>query len=53
MPDGTAWRSYLDVAQFTVPEHDGFWRSESPSSLAYWSVGKSMDRIRPGCPGAV
>lgn len=53
MPDGTAWTPYLDVAQFTDPEHDDFWRSESPSSLAYWSVGKSMDRIRPGCPGAV
>jgi hypothetical protein len=36
MPDGTAWTPYLDVAQFTDPDHDGFWRSESPSSPAYW-----------------
>lgn len=36
MPDGTAWTPYLDVTQFTDPEHDGFWRSESPSSPAYW-----------------
>jgi hypothetical protein len=36
MPDGTAWTPYLDIAQFTNPEHDGFWRSESPSSPAYW-----------------
>ena len=36
LPDGTAWTPYLDMAQFTDPEHDGFWRSESPSSPAYW-----------------
>lgn len=36
LPDGTAWTPYLDIAQFTDPEHDGFWRSESPSSPAYW-----------------
>ncbi len=36
LPDGTAWTPYFDIAQFTDPEHDGFWRSESPSSPAYW-----------------
>jgi hypothetical protein len=36
LPDGTAWTPYLDLTQFTDPDHDGFWRSDSPSSPAYW-----------------
>jgi hypothetical protein len=36
MPNGAAWTPYLDVAQVTDPDHDGFWRSESPSSPAHW-----------------
>jgi hypothetical protein len=45
MPNGAAWTPYLDVAQFTDPEHDGFWRSESPSSPAYW---RGREEYEPG-----